>query len=103
MTNKQDIRKAFDEINKAIIELENAKQGIISLHTTVKEVDDSIEVLNRISHLYEPSDDAHEAVFARVTQAKDKLREFDLEGRGKIKHALGVAYNATNEAYLKIK
>lgn len=103
MTNKQDVRQAFDEINKAIIELENARAQIVSLHEVISEIENSTETLNRISHIYEPSNDAHEAVFARVRRAEDKLRAFDQDKhRDKIKQSLGVAYNATNEAYRKI-
>ena len=103
MTNKKDVRQAFDEINKAIIELESARAKIVDLHEVISEVENSTETLNRISHIYEPSNDAHEAVFARVKKAENKLREFDSnKNRDEIIKSLGSAYNSTNEAYRKI-
>jgi len=103
MTTSQDVRRAFDEINKAIIELEKARSELVALHSSIEELDTSNEIFNRVCHMVEPSSDLHEELYSRVEKARGKLREFDKQhGREKIKHSLGVAHNATNEAYIKI-
>ena len=101
--NKQAIRSAFDQVCMAIYELENVKSQLATLHYRVEEVEVSGEILNRISHVYEPSNDSHEALFLRKVRAEEELKGFlEKESKENIQKRLNTAYNATSEAYSKI-
>jgi len=102
--NKQEIRKAYDQLCLAIAELDNARKRLANLHYRVEEVEISGEILNRISHVYEPSNDSHEALFLRKMKAEEDLKCFlDKDCKEVIEKNLNVAYNATSEAYSGIK
>jgi hypothetical protein len=104
MHNKQAIRDAFDEVCRAISELDQVKKQLANLHYRVEEVEVSGEILNRISHVYEPSNDSHEALFMRKSKADEDLRCFlDKDRREDIERRLSAAYNSTSEAFAKVK
>lgn len=100
MSNKELIRKAFDDVCVAMVELENVKSKLADLHYKAELVENTRAVLDRVSVVYEPSNDSHEAVFIQHAKAKDALREaLSVANKGTIEQGLGTAYNATSEAF----
>ena len=104
MSNKEVIRKAFDQVCNAMVELDNAKVQLANLHYRAEKVEDTAIVLNRVSETAEPSSDTHEFVFIQHEQAKSELREaLSSPVKASIANSLGVAYNATSDAFTVIK
>lgn len=104
MSNKEVIRKAFDQVCNAMVELDNAKVQLANLHYRAEKVEDTAIVLNRVSETNEPSSDTHEFVFIQHEQAKSELREaLASTAKASITNSLGVAYNATSDAFTVIK
>lgn len=104
MSNKEVIRKAFDQVCNAMVELDNAKVQLANLHYRAEKVEDTAIVLNRVSETAEPSSDTHEFVFIQHEQAKVELREaLASTAKTSITNSLGEAYNATSNAFAVIK
>lgn len=100
MSNKEVIRKAFDQVCNAMVELDNARVQLADLHYRAEKVEDTAIVLNRVSETAEPSSDTHEFVFIQHEQAKNDLREALASSvKTSITNSLGVAYNATSDAF----
>lgn len=103
MSNKETIRKAFDQVCNAMAQLDNAKGRLANLHYRAEKVESTESVLNKVSATVEPSSDSHEFVFIQHERAKDELREaMTVQAKDSIKNSLGEAYNATSDAYTVI-
>ena len=104
MSNKETVRIAFDQVCLAISQLETAKIKLADLHYVAEEVEISQEILDKVASQIEPSSDAHEVLFSRNVKAQEALRErLSNENRQSISSCLGVAYNATSEAFTSIQ
>ena len=100
MSNKELIRKAFDKVTLAMAELDEARLKLADLHYKAEMVENTEDVLNKISGIYEPSSDTHEAVFDKHQKAKDSFRDALASNyKETITLSLGTAYNATSEAF----
>jgi hypothetical protein len=104
MSNKEVIRKAFDQVCSAMEQLDHAKVQLADLHYRAEKVEDTGIVLNRVSETVEPSSDSHEFVFIQHERAKDDLREaLASSAKASIANRLGVAYSATSDAFSVLK
>lgn len=104
MSNKEVIRKAFDQVCNAMAELDHAKVQLADLHYRAEKVEDTAMVLNKVSETAEPSSDSHEFVFIQHERAKDDLRAaLASNTKDAIAKSLGQAYNATSDAFTVIK
>lgn len=104
MSNKETVRVAFDKVCLAIANLEAVKTKLADLHYIAEEVEISQEILNKISEVAEPSSDAHEVVYTRTIRAQEALRErLSCESKQSLTDKLGMAYNATSEAFVSIR
>lgn len=104
MSNKEVIRKAFDQVCNAMAQLDHAKGQLANLHYRAEKVEDTAMVLNKVSETAEPSSDSHEFVFIQHERAKDDLREaLASTTKHSIANSLGQAYNATSDAFTVIK
>jgi hypothetical protein len=104
MSNKQNVRNAFDKVCLAIATLEDVKSKLANLHYVAEEVELSEETLNRVSTNDEPSSDMHEAVYTRSIRARERLREcLTSQFKQDLSNKLGVAYNATSDAFANVK
>ena len=104
MSNKEVIRKAFNQVCNAMEQLDHAKVQLADLHYRAEKVEDTAIVLNRVSETAEPSSDTHEFVFIQHERAKDDFRAaLNMDTKASITNSLGVAYNATSDAYSVIK
>lgn len=104
MSNKELIRKAFDQVTFAMAELDTARLKLADLHYKAAKVEDTENVLNRISAVYEPSSDTHEAIFIQHQNAKSEFRDaLDNKAKDIIVKSLGTAYNATSDAFSTLK
>lgn len=100
MSNKELIRKAFEDVCVAMVELEGVKSKLADLHYKAELVENTQSVLDRVSLVFEPSNDSHEAVFIQHERAKVALRDaLSVANKDGIERGLGVAYTATSEAY----
>ena len=100
MSNKEIIRKAFDDVCVAMVELETVKNKLADLHYKAELVEDTQQVLDRVSVVFEPSSDKHEAIFIQHEKAKSALRDaLSVQSKASIESGLGMAHNATSEAY----
>ncbi len=100
MSNKELLRKAFDQVCNAMVELETAKSQLATLHYKAEKVEDTAFVLERVSKTLAPDSDSHEAVFIQHQMAKDDLKDaLYSKGRHSIERHLETAYNATSEAF----
>ena len=98
MSNKELIRKAFNDACVAMEALEKAKTRLADLHYKAELVENMSVVLERVTRTYEPSNDAHEAVFVKQEQAKESLN-MALANKKDIYKALSTAHLATSDAY----
>lgn len=104
MSDKEIIRKAFDTVCVAMVELQNAKAQLVELHYKVEKVEDTKIVLDRVTEILPPSSDEHEAVFIQHERAKIDLREaVATTNKATIQHSLAQAHNASSEAYSVLK
>lgn len=104
MSNKELLRKAFDDVCIAMVELESVKTRLAELHYRAELVEDTKTVLDSVSERVEPSDDAHEAVFHQHQKALDGFRDaMSNHTKDAIAIRLGMAYSATSEAYSYIQ
>jgi hypothetical protein len=104
MSNKELIRKAFDDVCVAMVELEGVKSKLAELHYKAELVENTQSVLDRVSLVFEPSNDSHEAVFIQHERAKVALRDaLSVQSKASIESGLGMAHNATSEAYSLIQ
>lgn len=104
MSNKEVIRKAFDTVCIAMVELQNAKEQLVELHYKVEKVEDTKIVLDRVSEALPPSSDEHEAVFIQHEKAKTDLREaVTTINKASIQNYLAHAHEASSEAYAVLK
>lgn len=60
---------------EATVELEKARHMISELNYRLEEVENSKFLLDNIGRWAEPSDDAHEVLFARVQKAEAELEK----------------------------
>lgn len=104
MSDKEIIRKAFNTVCIAMVELENAKAQLVELHYKVEKVEDTKIVLDRVTEVLPPSSDEHEAVFIQHERAKNELREaVAVTNRQSIQTCLAQVHNASSEAYSVLK
>lgn len=104
MSNKENVRVAFDKVCLAISQLETVKTKLADLHYVAEEVEISEQILNRVGSMMEPSSDAHEILYSRNARAQEALRErLSSENKQVISSCLGTAYNATSEAFSTLK
>ncbi len=70
--SSKKVQQALSEIIEAIVALESARRKLINIHYQTKQVEDLQYILEHLGQVAAPSDDAHEAVYAQLEQAKQE-------------------------------
>ena len=72
---RESLKAAYEAATAATIELERCRKLISELHYRAEEVENSKFLLDNIGRWADPSDDAHEVLFARVKAAEKALED----------------------------
>lgn len=70
------LKNAFTAVSVASCELERCRALIAELHYKVEQVENAQFLLDNIGRWADPSDDAHEILFSRLSKAEKDLSDY---------------------------
>jgi hypothetical protein len=99
------IKEAFVQAALAEDEAKQVKENLIRLHYLSEEVDNATFLVENMGRIAEPSADAHDVLFQRLTKAKEDLARVIREDGmlGEVKKGLERTYVASESAFHILK